>query len=278
MLRLTNPEARPLPWLFKYLGPFRFDLFVSRLESERVVSKPYLGGLRLSIKPFDWFEIGASRTSIFGGEGRPSVGFGDFVQVVIGTNPPAGSSDNANSIAALDARLRIAPLAGLELYGELGGEDEAHHFFSKTAWIAGAFLPRLDPAGRLALRLEYANLAFNGNGPVWYRHGTYASGYTYDGQFLGHHAGGDSRDLYAELAWQFSTDLDLTLSCDYEKRGVSGPVTEQHLEPGIEGRWRLAPGLEGRLAYRYDRVDNFDRVAGDDRGLHWLSAEVVFSR
>ncbi|AMV72486.1 hypothetical protein JCM30471_10030 [Desulfuromonas carbonis] len=277
MIRLSTPEAKPLPWLFRYLGPFHFDLFVSRLEAERVVPEPYLSGMRLAIKPFPWFELGASRTSTFGGEGRPSVGFGDFVEVVIGSNPPAGSSDNANSIAALDARLRIAPLGGLELYGEFGGEDEANHFISKPAWLAGAYLPQLDANGRLSLRLEYANLAFSDNGPVWYRHSTYRSGYTYNGRLLGHHAGGDSRDLFAAVAWQYDADLDLTFSCDYEQRGVSGPVTERHLQPGIEARWRYRPRHEIRAGYRYDQVRNFDRVAGDDRDLHLLSAEMVFA-
>jgi len=276
MLRLSTPEARSLPWLFRYLGPFHFDLFVSRLEAERVVPEPYLGGMRLAIKPSSWFEIGASRTSIFGGKGRPSVGFGDFVEVVIGTNPPAGSSDNANSIAALDARLRIAPLAGLELYGEFGGEDEANHFISKPAWLGGAFFPQLDANGRLALRLEYANLSFSDNGPVWYRHSTYASGYTYNGRFLGHHAGGDSRDLFAELAWQYAADLDLAFSCDYERRGISGPVEERHLQPGVEARWRYLPRHEVQLGYRYDQVRNFDRVSGDDRDLHLLAMEMRF--
>lgn len=275
MLRLSTPEAKPLPWLFKYLGPFHFDLFASRLEKDRVVPEPWFGGMRLEIKPFPWFELGASRTSFFGGKGRPSVGVGDFIKVVVGSNPPAGSSDNANSIAALDARLRLAPLGGLELYGELGGEDEANHFFSKTAWIAGALLPRLDAAGRLSLRLEYADLAYRGNGPVWYRHGTYASGYTYQGRLLGYPAGGDSRDLYGELGWQYGPDLDLALSCGWQRRGVDGPVEERHLQPGIEARWRLRSRLEARLAYRYDHAQNYDHIAGNDRDLNWVFAELI---
>ena len=36
MIRLTNPNPILLPWVFKYLGPFRFDLFLTELEESRV--------------------------------------------------------------------------------------------------------------------------------------------------------------------------------------------------------------------------------------------------
>lgn len=277
MLRLTNPLARPLPWIFRYLGPFRFDLFLSRLEADRVVPEPYLGGLRINFKPVPWLEVGASRTTLFGGDGRPHVGWDDFLKILSGVNPSAGENDNADSIAAVDGRLRIPPLAGLELYGEWGGEDEANHFVSKEAWLLGAFLPHLDPAGRWSLRAEFTNLAHDDAGPAWYRHGTYRSGYTYHGLILGHHAGGDSRDLYGELAWWASPDLNLALSLDLEKRGVSGTVEEKHTEPGLDLRYRLAPGLELRGRYRFDRARNLDRIAGNDQDQHFFLVEMVMN-
>ena len=189
MLRLTNPSPVRLPWVLEYLGPFHFDLFISRLEDDRVVPHPWFGGFRLNLKPLSWLELGASRTVIFGGKGRPGVDASDFLTILGGRNL-SGGDDTSDSIAALDARVRLPFLWGAEVYGELGGEDEANHFFSRDSFLLGAYLPRIEPTGRLGLRFEFADLAYNGNGPVWYRHGIYKSGYTYEQQILGHHAGG----------------------------------------------------------------------------------------
>ena len=71
MVKLTNPHPVFLPWLFKYLGPFRFTMFVSRLEKERTVPNPYLWGMRFNFKPLPYIEIGILRTALLGGKGRP---------------------------------------------------------------------------------------------------------------------------------------------------------------------------------------------------------------
>jgi hypothetical protein len=45
IVKLTNPEPVILPWIFKYLGPFRFVAFVTRLENDRTdVAEPIFGG------------------------------------------------------------------------------------------------------------------------------------------------------------------------------------------------------------------------------------------
>ncbi|MEW6215709.1 MAG: capsule assembly Wzi family protein, partial [Nitrospirota bacterium] len=48
MLRLTNPQPVLLPWIFKYLGLFRFTVFATRLEKERDVPESYLWGMRFN--------------------------------------------------------------------------------------------------------------------------------------------------------------------------------------------------------------------------------------
>jgi len=263
MLRLTNPNPVLLPWILEYLGPFRFDVFWSRLENDRVVAKPYFAGLRFDFKPLPWFELGASRTVILGGEGRPSIGWDEFLTILGGKNLNGGA-DTSNSLAALDLRLKIPFLAGSEFYGELGGEDEANHFFSKDSWIIGAYLPWLEPTGRFSLRIEYADLS----SPVWYRHTQYRSGYTFEGKIMGHHVGGAGKDIYSELRVLLHTDLTLSLSLDIERRGYDQPVREQHLEPGAGVEWQLRPDLSLSVRYSYDQVENFGFVSGDDRTFH----------
>jgi len=268
MVRITNPTPVLLPWVLKYLGPFRFDAFWSKLEEDRVVPEPYFSGLRLSFKPLPWFEFGGSRTVMFGGQGRPDVGWDDFITILGGKNL-SGDEDNSNNVAALDARIRIPFLWNAEVYGEWGREDEAGGFIANKSWLAGLYLPQLEPSSRLSLRAEYADLShIDDNSPVWYRHGIYRSGYTYEGNILGHHAGGGAKDYYLALtAWLPAGAL--TLECDYEERGYDQPIREKHLQPGMEALWDLNDTISLELKYALDQVENFGYEEGEDRTFHF---------
>ena len=273
MVRLTNPSPVLLPWVFDILGPFRFDLFLSQLEKDRVVPEPYFGGLRVEFKPLPWLNLGASRTVMFGGEGRPSVGFSDFLTIIGGENL-AGTVDTSNSIGALDLRLRIPPLWGAEVYGEMGGEDEADllgiiPFISNRSFLLGVYLPRVEPTGRVSFRFEYADLSHvDDNSPVWYRHHIYRSGYTYANKILGHHAGGGSEDFYTEIEVMLPYNLTLTLGYDYEKRGADQLVEEQHRQMSFDLRWDFLPQMYCAASWRHDMVENFGYIAGQDEDFY----------
>ena len=256
MVRITNPSPILLPWVLKYLGPFRLDLFWSQMEKNRVIPEPYFAGMRVNIKPLPWVEIGASRGVMFGGEGRPEVEWKDFLTILGGENL-VGGEDTSNSVAAIDARIRLPFLAGTEIYGEYGGEDESNHFLAASAWLAGIYLPKVEPSGRLSLRLEYADLSKIDNlAPPWYRHGIYRSGYTYEGRILGHHVGGAAEDLFVEAELLLRNDIRLTLSFDFESRGVDQPVIEEHQQTQLTADWNLNDHLSLNLSFGYDQVEN----------------------
>jgi hypothetical protein len=262
MIRLTNPSPVLLPWIFKAMGPIRFDVFWSRLDDERVVSEPYFAGLRVNFKPLPWVELGASRTIMFGGEGRPDVDLDEFVTILGGKNL-AGDEDSSNSIASIDARIRLPFLYGAEFYGEYGGEDEAGHFLAAAAWQAGVYLPRIESSGRLSLRFEYADLSKIDNwAPAWYRHGIYRSGYTYEGMLIGHHVGGAGRDLYAGLHCQCTTNLAITMAFNYEKRSVDEDYPEEHNEISLSIDWQFSNHYGTEINLAHDRIDNSDYVSG----------------
>jgi hypothetical protein len=268
MLRITNPSPVLLPWIFKYLGPFRFDVFWSQLEDDRVVPHPYFAGLRLLIKPLPWIELGGSRTVIFGGEGRPSVDFSDFITILGGKNL-SGDEDNSDQLAALDFRLRLPFLWGAEIYGEWGGEDEAGGFFSNMAYLGGIYLPKIESSERLSLRFEYADLShIDENSPPWYHHDIYRSGYTYEGKILGHPVGGTGRDTFGELRALLPAGVTLSLVLDYQTRGSNQPVREKHLLPGLGLEWQMRPDMSLSAHYGLDEVKNFGYVPGDDRTFH----------
>jgi len=262
MIRLTNPSPLQLPWILKYLGPFRFDTFISRLDNDRVVDEPYFGGLRFNFKPSQYLELGASRTVMFGGDGRPSVDATDFLTIIGGTNL-SGNEDTSNSLAGIDARLNFPLLWGMQLYGELVGEDEAGGLFSRNSYMVGTYLPQIEPSCRFSLRIEYADTTRIGGSPVLYRHGIYKSGYIYEGQIMGHHVGSDSTDLSFELQADFSHRLTVTLGLDLEERGKSLALQEKHSQVDLKGTWWMSSDLSLSARYAYDSVENWNFTKGD---------------
>lgn len=262
MLRLTNPTPLHLPWLLKHLGPFRFDMFISRLDENRIVSEPYFGGMRFNLKPSRYFELGASRTVMFGGDGRPKVDAGDFLTIVGGENPL--TNDTSNSIAGVDALINVPLLWGMQIYGELYGEDEAGGLPAKDSWLAGVYLPQLEPSGRLSLRVEYADTTqLFGGSPVLYRHGIYKSGYIYENKILGHHAGSDASDLLVQLGVDYSERFSLGIGFDYEERGKARALQEKHRQVDLSATWWLDRQLLLTARYAYDQVKNWNFIEGD---------------
>ncbi|MCK5826557.1 MAG: capsule assembly Wzi family protein [Desulfuromusa sp.] len=272
MIRINTPSPIMLPWLFKYLGPFQFDVFWSQLEEERQVPEPYFAGMRVNMKPLPWLELGATRTVMFGGDGRPDVDLDEFITILGGKNLD-GDEDSSNSIAAIDLRIFFPSLWGAEIYGEIGGEDEANHFFSKAAWLAGVYLPQVEPTGRLSLRLEYTDLSDE----VWYRHSAYRSGYTYKNHIMGHHIGGAAKDYFAEARLLLRSDLELTLGFDYQKRGENQLVEEKHYQASAEVNWWLNEKIRFELMGSVDRTENFDFVTDNDPDFYSSRLSMIYS-
>lgn len=276
MLRMTNPTPLRLPWIFSYLGPMRFDLFWSRLDDYVANSEtgrgnePYFAGLRLNFKPLPYLEIGAARTTIFGGDDI-DVSSSDFV-TILGGRALDGGEDTSDQLAAFDARLKIPALAGAEFYGEFGGEDKKSNFVYQQAWIVGLYLPRLEPSGRLSLRLEYADLTEN----VWYRHSLFHSGYTWQNKLMAHHVGGNARDLFGELQLHLPAAVTVTAGIDAEERGTEQPVTEKHLQPHLALEWALHQGWLLGGSYAFDQVQNADYLSGAKRTDHF--ARIALSK
>ena len=263
MIRLTNQSPLQLPWIFKHLGPFRFDTFVSRLGEDRVVEKPYFGGLRLNFKPSQYLELGATRTVMFGGKGQPNIDFKDFLTILGGEN--LTNNDTSNSIAGVDATIIFPLLWGMQIYGELYGEDEANHLPSKNSFLTGLYLPQIEPSGTFSLRVEYADTSRLGGGsPVFYRHGTYKSGYIYEDRIMGHHVGSDSTDWTVELGAIWSERFNTTLVLDYQRRGEALDIQEKHYQASLAAEWWLRPEVLVSARYAIDRVKNFAYVDDDD--------------
>ncbi len=277
MIKISNPTPTLLPWIFSYLGPFKYTFLLSRLEDDRVIPNPYLGGIRLNFKPHPLFEMGMATTFMFGGKGRPDLGFGDFLDI-IGFQGGEANPD-FNQLSALDFRLQVPVLRNTQFYLEYGGEDSGGTEFAEElilgdiGFLLGVYVPRLTDDGKTDLRLEFAHNAHRKDKTpgFWYGHQIYRSGYTHDGLIMGHHMGGDAMDFYVRATRYLLDNLVLGVDYEYMERGKTlSPVEETSNELGLDLTIDLWESLCIMARYGFESVENYNLIEDEDQNNHLL--------
>lgn len=275
MVKISNPRSILLPWIFRYLGPFKITWFITKLEKERIVPEPYLSGLRLNFKPLPVLELGASRVVMMGGEGRSGLDFNDILKIITGENTSRVEEDTSNQIASIDFSVKLGFLGNTEMYGEWGGEDEANALPTKIGYLIGIYVPRITHDGRFDLRAEYANNHVERYPDVWYSHSVYSTGYTYRGSIIGHHMGSDTEDIFIRITNHLTYDLKAGMDFDFEKRGKSNPSPEEHFQFGIDLSYNITDMIEFKGRYGFEKVNNYNFIHGVDKDYHFLGTELA---
>lgn len=198
MIELYSDGAFTLPSVLKYIGPIKFDIFVSRLEEDRTIPKPILWGMRVSFKPVKYIEIGAERTVLLGGRGRDE-SIDTWVESFTGANEHYGGKSPGDQKAGFDVRF-ILPFEAqpLQIYYGMDGEDSVGIMPVKWAYLGGVYLPRLLAVEPLELRIEYFSSYVSKRPDSWYNHFVYKDGYTYYGRVIGHYISTDSSGLHLQ--------------------------------------------------------------------------------
>ncbi|WP_201615702.1 capsule assembly Wzi family protein [Psychrobacter urativorans] len=206
----SAPASKYLSWV----GPWQYQLFGGQLDDYTAVPRTKLFGMRLTAAPLPWLEVGASRTFMWGGEGRPQ-SFSSFVDAVIGTKDNIEIEDNkedpANQLGGFDARINLAPLVNIPaaVYAQYVGEDEASGLPSKYMSLLGVDYAS-DVYGKpYQLYAEYADTRTNGEvRNISYNHFIYTDGYYQQGYPLGHSLGGDTQSAsVGSKLWLSSSDF-----------------------------------------------------------------------
>jgi hypothetical protein len=288
LVKAGAAEPFTLPWIFEALGPIKLTYFLGQLEDNRDFPHTKLTGLRLDLSPASFLELGLSRVVQFNGDGRPSVGFGDYLQILFGP----GSDDlnsplNNNSLLSADFSLRLPNVSrylplfrDLEIYGELGWDDtccEGIFVPLLPGGIIGLYSPNLFGSSQTELRIEYAatsKIQFNSN--------IYSSGYSFKGRPLAHFIGTRGDDLFVRIARWFGPDVLVGIEFDRAKiglvtAGTSDLPKEKRFAAGIDVSYRFSKRLTLFGAYRFISSDNLDSVAGLDSDNHMLRLEATFS-
>lgn len=210
--------------LLKFLGPTNVNVIYSELEKNRQdVKSPSFFASRTDFTPSKNFTFAWSMASIVGGEGKALSG-SDYLDFLTGKN--AVTDDKWDSIAGFDFRWRMPQLGGIQLYGELYGEDQAMAVIiptpSKVAETLGVYIPRLSADGSWDARLEYAHTT-----NFWYRHSAYTDGYTYKGDIMGDAMGNDATRYYAKIAHYNDDGSSLSLNLENVTQHRSDPSPQK---------------------------------------------------
>jgi hypothetical protein len=290
MLKVSNPTPSILPGFLGYLGPFRYTLFCAQLETDRDFPNTKYGGSRVDFKPTPNFEIGMSHTFQFGGTGSLSSGsFLSYLELV-SMKKFGGSVNSAeNHEAAFDFRYRMPYLWNAEFYGEWGGEDTGftpnnvrRFFLEDIGYILGLYFPKVTADGLTDLRFEYADNVNEGpigshvNG-LWYAHGLYISGMTYNGLILGDPMGPDARDFFVRATRYLTCHIKAGLDFEYSQTGRNvGRSEESIFEGGADLTWELNTAVSAMARYAYGEVLNLDLVQGENQTDNLFMLEVKY--
>lgn len=237
-LRLETAEPIKVGGFFRFLGEVTPHVFYTQLEGNREavaraagatdVDHAGLLGMRVDITPTNYFTLGISRISMLGGDSN-GLSSASWKKWVTGTN--AYTDDKWDDIAGFDARLR---LPGVQLYGELYGEDQANYMPSQVGYRAGVYIPNLADNGAWDLTVETAKTGRN-----WYYHGRYRNGWTYHGQIMGDQMGPEARVFFAKVNHYWTGERSMGLFVKRTTRNSALAVVPTDLEVGITGQYKV---------------------------------------
>ena len=274
LIKLSNPR----PFLLPFVGPFKFNLFLSRLDyGEPFVPKPLLYGLRLNIKPHPIFELGISQVAIFEGEGRNDLSFEDYLTILYSNRNLEGKRES-NQQFAVDFVLRwpnfdkILPLArSLKFYGEIGAEDTGTPP-DRRAHLFGLFLNDLFLTGRIDLRIEYTTTSPKSVPHAWYQHGSYPP--LYHERIFGHHLGSNGEDIFVRLTTYMSSQLLVGLDFDSETHGKTDAIQTTSYQWGADLDYLINDRMNLKGRYILEKFEDSNPITGGDSTHHLFGLEL----
>ena len=277
---LLSSNAEPFPMVkfqteepLNFLGNWEFVFVRGWLrEKRRDRDNPNILALRIVWKPWNFIEIGATRTSLYGGKGRPGYKLTEYPKLILGTeeNIPYSKYDT-DGYGAIDVSLYLPlnkwfkSVRTFKIYYQDSGSDIRAWWQKEDRGrfrfpLGFQFLSRGTVAGILLrtkkdiIRFEYTRTSGN-----YYIHHLYnAEGYTYRGMSLGHPYGRNLRHFMFKHRRFISDKLSLEYKVGYYKQPAfkSNEYMERYyLSLAGERRYKNLI-LEGMI--RFDFTKNYD--------------------
>jgi hypothetical protein len=263
MLQIHSQAPEASRGFLRFLGKQDYHAFYARLEGDRenrgLRDYDHVGllGLRADFTPASWATVGLMRVSMLGGNGN-GLSRTDWRHWFTAHNDDA-AGDRWNDIAGGDFRLRFP---GVQLYGEIYGEDAAHMTPTQKGYRLGVYLPRLDPQGAWDFTAELAK-----NDKWWYVHQKYRNGWTYRGHMLGDDMGNDGRRMYFSVQHYLLKEMQIGLYYSRTAMNHGWRIHPTIHETGLTGRCHLGGGfyLDGELGLA--KIDHAEGTLRSDRDV-----------
>jgi Capsule assembly protein Wzi len=281
-VRIGSAEAFTLPLIGDWIGPTKILAFFAQLEQRRDIPRADMAGLRGTIAPFSFLEIGASYVNIFGGDQSPRLrGVGDYFRVLL--DPQASDQGltasqrfRNNALFALDADLRIAnvhrffvPAQDGRVYGEFGWDDTCCStsfvpLRAATSYLFGVHLLGLFGDEGLDWRFEYATSSV-----LSFTHNQFFRGYWTRGEVISHFIGTDGSDIRTRVTKRVGPDLMFGVTVnrsvigDTALNGAARPH-ERRIGGGLDVSYRFAQVYTIFAQAQVMYSNNRDFVAGDN--------------
>ena len=300
-VRLGSAEPFVLPWIGQWVGPMKALIFLAQLEERRDHPHAKLSGMRLTVAPASFLELGVNRAVLFDGS-NPSLPLSKYPAAIV--NPGFGDvrarpEERTDNLFGVDAEVRLRnvdryflPSRDLRLYGEFYWDDTCGecvssgvgHFFasnllplgSTVGAIAGAHWIGLFGQDWLDARVEYARTS-----RLSLNHDQFANGYWTRGHVISDFVGTDGRNYFGRISARLSSNLMFGLDLEYARIGSTaigfpGPQ-ERRLGGGIDVSYRFWERYLLFAQYLVSDVKNRHFRAGDDGFDHLVRVELTRS-
>lgn len=237
MLRVDRVQPFRLPWLFRYLGDIRLQLFLGQLSGYEFLNntpgglvgqygrslhpQPFLDGGKVTLKLTPNFEFGLSKTTIYGGPGNPLT-FKTFFQSFFGLHVNGAALGDGRSGA--DFSYRLPKLRDwVTFYGEAMSEDQPSPipYMRQSIFQGGLYLAKIPKLHKVDLRVEGGSTsAVNYDvepGGYFYWNGQYVNGYTNNGNLIGSWLGRAAQGESAKATYWLSAKSKVGLEFRHRK-------------------------------------------------------------
>jgi hypothetical protein len=291
-VRIGSAEPFTLPLVGEWIGPMKMLFFIAQLEDRRDHPHAKLAGMRATVSPLSFLELGISRVVMFDGTDRPRLDPVDYPRAIF--YPPAGDDARReakfrnNNLFAIDADLRfrnvyryLLPAQDLRMYGEFGWDDTccASTFVPLRAAMSelvGVHLLGLLGQEGLDWRFEFVNTS-----GLSYVHTQFTDGYWTRGEVISHYVGTDGREFFTRVTNRFTPSLMLGLNFSRATVGrtVIGQIgpKEGRLGGGLDLSWAFWERYALFGQYELTHVTNRNFHAGDNGLDHLLRLELTRS-
>jgi hypothetical protein len=240
MFRVNRVTPLSIPFVSRFLGPMRMEVFFGQLAGQHFVGgpnfatsgsfaveyqpQPVLQGGRFSFKPTRNFEFGFSATGIQGGPGVP-ITLGRLVQFFrTNSGLPGSPQDPGDRRSGMDWSYRLPKLRDwVTFYGDSFAEDQISPiaYWDRSAIRGGLYFSHLPKLPKLDLRMEgvYTDIPAGGalSHGFFYFNFRFKEGYTNQGQLLASWIGREGQGAQAWTNYWFSPRSRLQINFRHQK-------------------------------------------------------------